>query len=476
MPLPGKQAQRRLHFPAASSERIHRALAYAQANQPRFTAELQRLIRFPTVSAQPRHAADLKRCAEWLALQLRYIGLDHASVVPTPGHPLVVGSWRRAVNRPTVLLYAHYDVQPVDPLAAWTTPPFEPAVRGEHVYGRGSTDDKGPLFAQLKALESLFRSSGSFPVNIVCLFEGEEEVGSTHLGGFLERYQAIFRADTALIADTLMQGVNQPTLTGSLRGGVSLEVKVRGPATDLHSGTFGGAVHNPLQALCEIIAALHDERGRVAVPGFYDAVRPVSREERQQGGLTLSNERVRQLARIERGWGERGFTLHERTTLRPALTLNGLQGGYQGPGGKGVIPAHATAKLSARLVPDQNPSEIGQLLQRHLVRSSPPTVKTSVKVTPGAHPVVLDRHHSAFLAATQACQESFGAKPVWVRAGGSIPVVSLLQRVLHITPVLLGLSLPTDNRHAPNERFHLPTFHQGIATFIRFLCLLGERS
>ena len=446
-----------------------------RADRQRWLAELQGFVRIPSVSSQPRHAADVRRCAAWLADHLRRIGLERVAVLPLRRHPLVYAEHRRAPGRSTVLVYGHFDVQPAEPLADWRTPPFEPIVRGQHLYGRGASDDKGQLFAHVKVLETFLRTTGRLPVNVVCLFEGEEEIGSPGLGPFLERHRRELRADVAVMSDTRMLGPDRPALTYSLRGGLSFELEVRGPQQDVHSGSFGGAVHNPAQALCGILAALHDRRGRVAIPGFYDRVRAWSPEEREfMRRSGPGDAQILRDAGAEQPWGEPGFSLYERTTIRPALTVNGLSGGHQGEGGKGIIPARAVAKLSFRLVPDQRPEEIERLLRKHLARIKPPTVRLLLRAQPGSRPALVDRRHPALRAAAAAYRDGFGAAPVFLRSGGTIPVVDLFHRVLGIPTVLMGFALPYDRMHAPNERFFLPNFFRGIATSRSFLERIGH--
>lgn len=452
-------------------------LAYAQAHRSRAVAELQDLVRFPSVSAQPQHAADVRRCAAWLAAHLQRVGLEGVRVIPTPRHPLVYAEWRHAPQRPTVLIYGHYDVQPADPLAAWDTPPFAAVVRGDNLYGRGAADDKGQLFAHVKALEAYLRTQRALPVNVICLFEGEEEIGSPNLPAFLRQHGQALAADVAVISDTRILAPDRPAIIYGLRGGLGLELEVCGPRQDLHSGSFGGAVHNPLQALCEIIARLHDAQGRVAIPGFYDRVQPAAPAERAAlARAAPADAQILRDAQVARGWGEPGYTLYERTTLRPALTLNGLTGGYSGPGGKAVIPARAVAKLSFRLVPDQDPQEIDQLVRQQIARLTPPTVRTTVRTHLLARPALIARRHPAMRAAMHAYRQGFGAPPVFIRSGGTIPVVNHFQTVLGLATVLMGFALPDDRLHAPNEKFHLPNFYNGIATCIWFLATVGADS
>ena len=451
------------------------AIAWARRHRERFLAELAELIRFPSVSADPRRAGDVRGCADWLARHLRQLGLESV-VLPTGGHPLVRAGWHGAPGRPTVLIYGHYDVQPVDPLAAWRSPPFEATRRGDGLHGRGASDDKGQLFAHLKALEAWRRATGTLPLNVVCLFDGEEEIGSPSLARALAEHRAAFEADVTIVSDTPMVGPGRPAVTHALRGMVSLEIRVEGPAHDLHSGTFGGIVPGAAQALCGALAALYDAGGRVAVPGFYDRVRPTTPHERARLRRTgPTDAEVRAQAGHQGGDGEPGYSLHERTTARPAVTVNGLAAGYAGPGPKAVIPARARAKLDVRLVPDQNPDEIAALVERHLAAAVPGTVRLVVDRYASVPPFAAAPDHPAMAAVVAACRTGFGTAPVLLRAGGSIPAVALLQAALGHTPLLLGFALPDDGAHAPNERLHLPTFWSAIDTSIALLAeLAGE--
>jgi acetylornithine deacetylase/succinyl-diaminopimelate desuccinylase-like protein len=445
------------------------ALAYARAHRSRTLRTLEELVRIPSISAEPRHAGAVRRCATRLAALLRRIGLDRVRVVPTGRHPLVYGEWRRRPGHPTVLVYGHYDVQPVDPIGAWCSPPFEPTRRGEDLYGRGTSDDKGQLCAHLAAIEAWLRGAGRLPVNVVCLLDGEEEIGSPSLAGFLRCRRPWPVADVAVVSDTRMLGRGRPAVTVGLRGLLNLELAVRGPIGDLHAGTFGGAIHNPLQALSEMLAGLHDRSGRVVIPGFYDRVRRRSdRERRVLATAAPSDAAVLRQARATRGWGEPGWSLYERTTMRPAVTVNGLGGGYQGPGTKSVIPAVAQAKLGIRLVPDQDPSEVERLIRRHLARAAPPTVRIEVRPGGRVPPARFDAAPPLVEAVSAACRRGFGTEPAFVLSGGTIPAAGLLQRMLGIPVVLLGLALPDDRAHAPNERFHLPNLWQGIETSVWF--------
>jgi acetylornithine deacetylase/succinyl-diaminopimelate desuccinylase-like protein len=450
-------------------------LAFARSQRGRFVAELSDFIRFASVGGQPQHAADVRACANWLAAHLRKIGLEHVQVVATGGHPIVYADWLHAPGRPTLLVYGHYDVQPADPLDAWRSPPFVPTRRGENLHGRGASDDKGQMFTHVKAMEAWLNTTGQLPVNVKCLFEGEEEIGSPNLPAFLDRHADALAADVAVLSDNQMLGPDRPVITESLRGALSLELNVRGPGNDLHSGNYGGAVHNPLQALCEIIAKMHDVSGRVTIPGFYDRVRQWGERERvYMRDAGPSDAKILADASAQHGWGENGYSLYERLTIRPALTVNGITGGYQGKGVKAVIPARASAKLNIRLAPDQDPQEIDRLFRAYLARIAPRTVRISVRTDLSAKPAVLDRRHPAMRAAAKAYRRGFGVAPTYLRIGGTIPIVNLLQEQHGIPTVLMGFALPDDQLHGPNEKVHLPTFFKGIATSISFLAEIAN--
>jgi acetylornithine deacetylase/succinyl-diaminopimelate desuccinylase-like protein len=449
---------------------IMNSLAYAHANRARFVTELKEFVRFPSVSARLGNAGEITRCAEWLAAHLQRIGLKHVEVVATRGHPLVYAEWLEAPGAPTVLIYGHYDVQPVEPLDQWRSPPFGPVVRGEDLYGRGASDDKGQLLAHIKGLESCLRTSGRLAVNVKCLFEGEEEIGSPNFASFLAKNKSALTADVVVVSDTAMLGQDRPAITYSMRGALSLELEVIGPKTDLHDGHFGGMVHNPLNGLCDIVAGLQTRGGRITIPGFYKRVREVSEAERRyMAGSGPTDRQLLGNAQTSRAWGERGYSLYERTTIRPSLTISGITGGYQGPGPKTIIPARAVAKLNLRLVPDQDPIEIEGLIRRHIARLTPFTLRASIRSQLAAKPVVVDRAHPFVKAAVTACCKVFGAPPALVRSGGTNPAVTAFHDVLGLPTALIGFGLPDDRIHGPNEKFNLPNFHKSIATSIRFL-------
>jgi acetylornithine deacetylase/succinyl-diaminopimelate desuccinylase-like protein len=332
----------------------HRALNYARSHRLPFVSELKDFLRFPSVSSRAEQAIDVKKCARWLAQHLLHVGLEQVRIIPTRGNPIVYASWLHAPERPTLIIYGHYDVLPGEPLREWRTPPFTPTLKGDDLHARSSADDKGQLFSHMKAIESYLKTESYLPVNVKCIFEGEEEIGSPHLTAFIERNKRALQADAAVISDTRMLAPDRPAISYAQRGGLRAELEVKGPPHELHSGNFGGAVHNPLQALCEMIARLHDAHGRIAIPGFYDDVRRWSEKERAFMARTgPGDEEILQDAGVKQGWGESEFSLYERTTIRPALTLNGMVGGHYGPGAKSIVPARAIAKLSFRLVPDQ---------------------------------------------------------------------------------------------------------------------------
>ncbi|HEX7334095.1 MAG TPA: dipeptidase [Pyrinomonadaceae bacterium] len=441
--------------------------AYALANQDRFVSELREFVRFPSVSARPENAGDVGACAEWLANHLREIGMRRVMVVPTRGHPIVYAEWIEAPECPTILIYGHYDVQPVDPLRQWESPPFAGEVRGDYLYGRGASDDKGQMFAHLKALESCLRTTGSLPVNVRCLFEGEEEIGSANFAPFLEQHRDGLKADLVVVSDNAMRAPDRPGIIYGMRGALSMELEVIGPRSDLHDGVFGGMVNNPLKGLCDIVSALYTKTGQIAIPGFYDRVVEVSEEERRfMARHGPSDAELMKNAHTSRCWGERGFTLYERTTIRPSLTVSGIAGGHQGAGPKAIIPSRASAKLNFRLVPRQDPLEIEQLVRSHVARLTPFTLRSTTRTYVKAKPVLVNRDHRFIKAAAAACEKAFGAAPAFVRSGGTIPAVAAFQRTLNIPIALIGFGLPDDQIHAPNERFHLPNLQKGIATSI----------
>jgi acetylornithine deacetylase/succinyl-diaminopimelate desuccinylase-like protein len=451
---------------------------YARKNQDKFLAELKEFLSIPSVSTQPQHKPDIEHAAAWLRDRLLAAGFLRAEVMPTLGHPVVYAEWLAAgPEAPTILIYGHYDVQPPDPLELWDTPPFEPTVVGDDIFCRGASDDKGQLYAHVKAVETLKETAGTLPINVKCLFEGEEESGSPSLEPFIRAHTGLLAADVAVISDTHILGKDRPSIVYALRGLAYVEVEVTGPDHDLHSGSYGGAVHNPINALCAMIARLQDENGHITIPGFYDKVRELDPEERAElAKVPFKREAWLQEAGVKTDWGEPAYTIVERTTARPTLDVNGIWGGYIQPGAKTVLPSKAFAKISMRLVPDQEPAEIAQLLRKTLTETAPPTVDVEVRGLSGGESAIVCRDSPAMKAASRAYAETFGREPVFIREGGSIPVVATFQKTLGIETVLMGFGLPDDRLHSPNEKFYLPNFYKGIETIIHFMNFLGETS
>jgi acetylornithine deacetylase/succinyl-diaminopimelate desuccinylase-like protein len=455
----------------AGSTMTARALRYAgsPARRRRWLAELCRLLTFPSISTSPRHRPDLEATARWLCAHLATIGLERVALLTAPGAPpSVYAEWLHAPGQPTLLLYGHYDVQPVDPLGAWHSPPFQPTIVGHRVVARGASDDKGQCFAHLKGVESYLAAAGHLPINVKLWLEGEEEIGSPHVEQLLDRHAARLQADAVLVSDTQMLGRGRPSLTYGLRGLLTGDLEVRGPARDLHAGLYGGAVLNPLQALCEIVAGLHRDDGRVMVPGFYDRVRPPAPAERANLRKHGPDDRaVLRSVGAQAPWGEPGYSAFERMTLRPALTINGLSGGYAGPGSKSVIPRVARARLGLRLVPDQEPAEVASRLRQRIAALTPAGVRSRLTVVAAVPPVLVPRLDPVMTAAGRAIESTWGRLPAFVRSGGTIPAVGALHRRFSCPIVLLGLGLPDDRQHAPNEKLDLPTFFKGVETVIR---------
>ena len=446
-------------------------------SEAQLVRQLRQLIAFPSISTDKRYAGAVKDCATWLAEHLKTVGLHNVTVFPTRLHPIVYAERIENPSLPTLLIYGHYDVQPVEPLKAWTVPPFEGVIKGDKLYGRGASDDKGQFFTHIKAVEQILKMDKKLPVNVKILLEGEEEIGSPNLSEFIDKHRQLLRSDWAVLSDTNMISADQPSLTYALRGSLSVEIAVDGPRAELHSGNFGGAVYNPLQALCELVAKLHDRSGRITVPGFYDAVKPVSPEERAYLlQRATPDSQLIQEAKVKMGWGETGFSLYERTTIRPSLSINGLTGGYQGEGVKSVVPPSASAKLNFRLVPDQNPHQIETLLKQYVRALTPPQVKTNVTAQLHAMPYTVPLSHPVLKAAKRAYQKGFGKSAVLQRSGGTIPVVSLFEKLLNIPTVLMGFGLPDDGKHGPDEFLHLPTFRRGIQTSMAFMRELGRNT
>lgn len=442
-------------------------IEYLKKNQPRFVEELCQYVRFASVSAQPRHHSDLQRCAQWLVKHCRAIGLD-ARVCPTAGHPIVLAKTRASrkasSQRPRILVYGHYDVQPPEPFDLWESPPFEPRIQGRSLFARGASDNKGQNLAHLKAVEAYLSTGTDLPCDLVFVIEGEEEVGSKSLGTFLKTHRKELACDAVVISDTGMPTPKHPALTYALRGIAAFEVIVHGPARDLHSGIFGGTVDNPAMALCQLIGKLRDRNGRVAIPGFYDDVKPLSAFERKQfKRLPFQESEYRRFLGVPKLFGEKGFTPIEQRSARPTLEINGLTSGYQGEGSKTIVPSWARVKLTARLVPDQDPQKIVKLVREHIRKLCPPSTRLEIKCGHGAEPYLVSPDSPQAQAALNALRRSFDCEPVLIREGGSIPIVNEFKKILRADALMLGLALPDDNAHSPNEKFDLGCFAKGQA-------------
>ena len=427
--------------------------------------ELKSFLRFPSISTQPEHAPDLVSCAEWLREKLTAIGLN-AAVYPTPGSPVVIASTLRDSAKRTVLIYGHYDVQPPDPLEGWTTPPFEPRIEEGRIYARGAADNKGQILAHILGVAETIRKNGSLPVNVIFLIEGEEEIGSPNLADFLREHREELACDLVAISDTAMAPGNKPALTYALRGIAALELIVRGPSCDLHSGLFGGAVANPATAVARLIAALHDTEGRVLIPGFYDAVRPLEPWEREAAAdlekATGGENAIKKLAGVVELFGEKGFTTIERIGARPTAEVNGIGGGYQGAGTKTVLPKEAFAKLTFRLVADQDPDVILAAAEEYLRAQTPPGVLLEVMAGHSGAAYQSDPNSRDGLAARKALAEAFGDEPLLLRDGGSIPILATLKEILGVDSYLLGLANPDSRIHSPDENMLIENFLGGI--------------
>lgn len=436
---------------------------YLKQNADRFVEELKDFLRIPTVSADPACKPHLQRGAEFVHRQLANLGCD-AEIVPTAGHPIVYGEWLKSPGAPTVMVYGHYDVQPADPLELWTTPPFEPTLRDGCLYARGATDDKGQVFTHIKSAEAWLRTVGKLPINLKYVIEGEEEVGSRNLEDFLNARREQLQCDVAVVSDTSQYGPNQPAITYGLRGILAVEVSLTGPKKDLHSGVFGGAVANPASGIARLIASLHDDQGRVRIPGFYDDVAPLTQMERQQfRDLQFDEAAFKVELGIEEVSGEAGFSTLERRWARPTCEVNGLFSGYTGAGPKTIVPSKATVKITCRLVPDQNPEKLTEALHAYLKSQCPPSLKFEFTSYHGCPAFVFDPNSPYIEAAKSAIQEAWGVDHVrLIREGGSIPVVQTFKDVLGLDTLLLGWGQNTDNLHSPNEHFSVADFHHGI--------------
>jgi acetylornithine deacetylase/succinyl-diaminopimelate desuccinylase-like protein len=441
---------------------------YIQQNKQRFIQELIELLKIPSISADPNYKQDVLNCAEEVKKRLQEAGADNVEVCPTKGYPVVYGEKIIDKNLPTVLVYGHYDVQPPDPLDLWNSPPFEPVIKDEKIYARGAADDKGQFYMHVKAFELMMRTN-TLPCNIKFMIEGEEEVGSDNLAPFLQANKEKLKADVILISDTSMIANDVPSLTVGLRGLSYVEVEVTGPNRDLHSGVYGGAVANPINILCEMIASLKDENNRITIPGFYDDVVELSEDERKAlNSAPFNIEEYKKHLDIAEVHGEKGYTTIERTSIRPTLDVNGIWGGYIGEGAKTVLPSKAYAKISMRLVPNQNHEKITEIFKKHFESIAPKSVKVKVKPHHGGNPVVTPSDSIAYKAASKAMEQSFGKVPIPVRSGGSVPIVAQFKEILGLDSVLMGFGLDSDAIHSPNEHYGIFNYLIGIETIALF--------
>jgi len=454
------------------------AFDYYQANRDQFLEGLKNLLRIPSISALPEHKPDVRRAVEFVANELRGMGMRSVEIIEGKENqnPLVYAEWLEAPGKPTLLLYGHYDVQPPDPLDEWKSPPFEPTIRDQNIYARGASDDKGQIYLLLKAVEGFLKAEGKLPVNVKFLIEGEEETGGEHIEEYVAAHPDRLKADAALVCDTELFAPDLPTLTTGLRGLVYTEIEARGAGHDLHSGTYGGAAPNPFQALAEIITGLKGPDGKIRIPGFYKRVKKPSAKELAAWKRLPFNEK--EYLKKEVGStalvGEKGFSVLERTWARPTFEVHGIRGGFTGEGAKTVIPAVATAKVSMRLVPDMNPKEAIRQYTAHVKKLTPKGIKTAVRVLSSAPASVVSTESRWIAAAANALEQVFHKETVYMRCGGSIPIVGVFLKHASIPSVLMGFGLPDDNLHAPNEKFHLPNFYRGIETVARYLMLLGQ--
>ena len=446
---------------------------FININRERYLDELKALLAIPSISALPQHAGDVRRCAEWCADEMRRIGLQNVRLIDTPGNPVTYGDWLGAEGAPTILFYGHYDVQPVDPLELWESPPFDATIRDGEIYARGSADDKGQVFMHFKAVEAHLKQNGRLPLNIKFILEGEEEVGSAHLDDFVRAHRSELAADVVVISDSPMFARGVPSICYGLRGLVYCQIDLRGSSTDLHSGSFGGAVANPAMVLSQMLAQMKDRSGRVRIPGFYDDVVLLQEEERKAwAALPFNEKQYKKAFGLPKVYGETGYTTLERTWARPTFEVNGLLSGFTGEGAKTVLPAVSMAKVSMRLVPNQDPDRIAALFETYVQGVAPKTVQVKVTRMHGGKPWMTSYDNPFVQAAGRAIERGFGQKPVFTREGGSIPVVSTFQEELGLPSVLFGVGLPDENAHAPNEKLDVSNFQNGIIAS----AMLYERS
>ncbi|WP_173918297.1 dipeptidase [Halobacillus sp. Marseille-Q1614] len=442
-----------------------------QLHKDQFIDELKQFLQIPSISALSEHKQDVQKAAKWLANSLEKIGMENVEVIETDGHPIVYGDWLHAEGKPTVLVYGHYDVQPSDPLELWETPPFDPVVRDGKIFARGATDDKGQLMIHVKAAELLMKeNNGKLPINMKFCIEGEEEVASPNLSPFIQNNKEKLSADAVVVSDTSFINKKQPAICTSLRGALALEIKLKTANTDLHSGSYGGGVPNAVHSIVRLLESLHDEKGKVKVKGFYKGVpEPAGDLRKEVAEIPFDEEEMRNELEIEELYGEEGFTFNERTGIRPTLEINGVGGGFQGEGLKTIVPSEAVAKISCRLVGEQDPSEVYDRILEHVEKYKPSGSRVTIQKLIQAHPVSLDSKDPMIQKAADAYEKVYGVRPLFPKEGGSIPIVEVFARVLDAPVVLMGFGLNTENLHAPNEHFHLENFTKGIETVCEYL-------
>lgn len=443
---------------------------YINSNTETFIEELKDLLRIQSISTLPEHKEDMEKAANFVAQKIKYAGIEKVEVYQTQGHPIVYAEWLGAPGKPTVLIYGHYDVQPADPIELWNTPPFEPIIKDGKIYARGATDDKGQMFVHIKSIESFFKTVGKLPVNVKLLIEGEEEIGSPNLYSFLKNNSKLLKCDAVLISDTSLWDEGVPTLTYGLRGISYMEIEVTGPNRDLHSGTYGGAVPNPINVLAEIISKLKDKNGRILIPGFYNDVLKLTKQEKENlKKLKYTEKEFSSSIGIKKSVGEKGYSLLERIWSRPTLDCNGIWGGFTGKGAKTIIPSKASAKISMRLVPNQNPKKIEKLFSDYIKKIAPDFVDVKISSIHGGSPFISQLDKPIMKIAAKAMSLAFGKETVFMREGGSIPIVVEFAEKLKATPVLMGLGLDSENLHSPNEHFNLNHFRLGIISSAYFM-------
>jgi acetylornithine deacetylase/succinyl-diaminopimelate desuccinylase-like protein len=455
---------------------MENALQYSRDHFDDSVSELMDFLRIPSISTDPDYAPEVRRAAEWVADHMRELGIQNVDVLDTPGHPIVYGEYLVDPAAPTILVYGHYDVQPPDPLELWDSPPFEPVVKDGNIYGRGTCDDKGQVFMHVKAAEAYLQGSRSMPLNVKYIIEGEEENGSTSLPQFLIDNKEMLSAEVVVVSDTALFGNGVPAITYGLRGLAYVEVTLTGPDRDLHSGVYGGAIHNPINCLASLIAGMHDENHVITIPGFYDSVVPLKQQERDTfASLPFDDQEWIEDVGVSHARTADGYSILEATTARPALDCNGIWGGYTADGAKTVLPSMASAKISARLVPDQTPDEITAKIQKYFEQNAPDTMKVEVRDLHGGHGVLVDTDSPAMSAASEAMEAVFSQKPFFIRGGGSIPIVADFKKILGLESVLLGFGLDSDAIHSPNEHYGLDRFQAGIESIIRFMQIYSAK-